>query len=69
MTLDLWPAFPIVQYAYGSLSPDDRDKITTMLQQNDRICEIGLDLYHPLSEKESRIMQGNNGRRRAAWAA
>ena len=58
MTQDLWPAFPIVvQYAYGSLSPDDRDKIATMLQQNDRICEIDLDLYHPLSEKESRIMQ------------
>ena len=58
MTLDLWPTFPIVvQYAYGSLSPDDRDNITTVLQQNDRICEIDLDLYHPLSENESRIMQ------------
>jgi hypothetical protein len=58
MTLDLWPAFPVVvQYACGWLSPDDRDKITTVLQRNDRVCEINLDLYHPLSEKESQIMQ------------
>ncbi|KAH8992402.1 hypothetical protein EDB92DRAFT_1945199 [Lactarius akahatsu] len=57
-TLDLWPAFPIVaRYSGGNLSPDDRDKITAVLQQHDRICEINLDLYHPLSEKESQIMQ------------
>ncbi|KAN0134394.1 hypothetical protein V8E53_007892 [Lactarius tabidus] len=57
-TLELWPAFPlVVQYAWGRLSPDDRDKITAVLQQNDRVCEINLDLYHPLSEKESQMMQ------------
>jgi hypothetical protein len=58
MTLDLWPAFPIVvQYSLGNLSLDDRDKITAVLQQHDRICEIYLDLYHPLSEKETQILQ------------
>ena len=58
ITLDLWPAFPIiVQYPSGSLSPDDRDKIADVLQQHDRVCEIELGPKHSLSEKESQIIQ------------
>jgi hypothetical protein len=58
-TLDLWPAFPIaVQYDSDSLSPDDRDKLTAVLQQPNRLCEINVDLYHPLSETEFQLMQG-----------
>ena len=56
---DLQSAFPIVvQYALGSLSPDDRGKITAALQQSNHVSEINLDLYRPPSEIESQIMQG-----------
>ena len=58
MTLDLWPAFPIVVHHYlGILSPDDGDKVTAVLQQHDRVCEINLHLFQPLSEKVLQILQ------------
>ena len=58
-TLDLWPAFPIaVQYHSGSLFPDDRDKLTAVLQQPNRLCEINVDLCYPLSGTEFQLLQG-----------
>lgn len=58
-TLDVWPALPIVIFGGGlSTSTSGADNIIAALQQNDRVCELGLwDITSSQLERIAAAMQ------------
>lgn len=60
MTLDVWPALPIVIFGDGlSTSTSGADNIIAALRQNDRVCE--LDLWDVTSSQLEKNCGGDAG--------